>query len=92
VVAVEEVDAPDPTFLVGNVVLQPVTDRISLSDVNRLFGGIADEDVDTGLREAGLLLQLMEKLLVEDDAVTRPVRFVDVTNPFGVTGRGEKGD
>jgi hypothetical protein len=74
------------------VVLQPVADRVGLADVDRLFSGVADEDVDTSLRKAGLLLQLMEKLFVEDDAVTRPVRFVDVTNPFGVTGRGEKGD
>ena len=50
-----------------------------------IFGGIPDEDVDTGLREARLLLQQMEKLLVKDDAVARPVRLVEVTNALWVT-------
>lgn len=89
VVAVEEVDAPHPTFLVRDVVLQPVTNGVGFADVDRLFGGIADEDVDAGLREARLLLQQMEKLLVEDYAVARPVRLVEVANSLWVTGRGE---
>jgi hypothetical protein len=38
------------------VVLQPVTNGVSLADVDRLFGGIANENVDTGLRETRLLL------------------------------------
>ena len=51
------------------MVLQAVTYRVGFSDIDRLFGGIPDEDVDTGLRETRLLLQQMEKLLVENDAV-----------------------
>ena len=92
VVAVEEVDAPHPTFLVRDVVLQPITNGVGLADVDRLFGGIPDEDVDTGLREARLLLQQMEKLFVEDDAVARPVRLVEVANSLWVTRSSEKGD
>ena len=69
VVAVEKVDAPDPSLLVRDVILQAVADGISLADVDRLFGSIAHKDVDTGLGEARFLLQKVEELPVEDDAV-----------------------
>ena len=58
---------------------------------NRFFGGIADKDVDAGLREAQLLLQQVEKLFVEDDAVPWPIRFVDVANALrGTSSRKQR--
>ena len=91
-VAVEEINAPNPSFLVRDVVLQPVTYRVGLTDVDRFFGGIADKNVDTGLREARFLLQQVEQLPVEDDAVARPVRLVEVPNSLWVTRSSKKGD
>lgn len=91
-VAVEEVDAPAPSLLVRDVILQAVTDGISLADVDRLFRSVAHKNVDTGLVKARSLHQQVEEPPVEDDAVARPVRLVEVANPLRIACGCEERD
>jgi hypothetical protein len=90
--SVDEVHAPVPAFLVGDVTLESLPDRIGFADVDGFLGRPTDEEVNARLIKPGLVLQQVELLLGEDDAEAGPVRLVHVADALWIACRGEQGD